>query len=236
MEVPATAAGIVRDVKVKIGDRVSTGSVLANVEVADDLPASAPAVSSAPVSAAAGAAAIAEPAAVASTGTTVELLVPDIGDFREVPVISVFIKAGDAIAKDAPLVELESDKATMEVPAISGGVVGEVLVKIGDRVSEGTVLARIGLGAVAAAAEARQRASRTNPERTRARTGPARTGARGHRRTIPALDQREHRSSRQRRFGRPNSCQPGDPALRTRTRREPSGRHRQRSQRPRDAR
>jgi len=144
MEVPATAAGIVRDVKVKIGDRVSTGSVLANVEVADDLPASAPAVSSAPVSAAAGAAAIAEPAAVASTGTTVELLVPDIGDFREVPVISVFIKAGDAIAKDAPLVELESDKATMEVPAISGGVVGEVLVKIGDRVSEGTVLARLG--------------------------------------------------------------------------------------------
>jgi len=157
MEVPATAAGIVRDVKVKIGDRVSTGSVLANVEVADDaVAASAPAVSSAPVSAAAGAAApasaaasnegaeIAEPAAAASTGTTIELVVPDIGDFRDVPVISVFIKAGDAIAKDAPLVELESDKATMEVPAISGGVVGEVLVKIGDRVSEGTVLARLG--------------------------------------------------------------------------------------------
>jgi pyruvate dehydrogenase E2 component (dihydrolipoamide acetyltransferase) len=157
MEVPATAAGIVRDVKVKIGDRVSTGSVLANVEVADDaVPASAPAVSSAPVSAAAGAAApasaaasneaaeIAEPATDGSTGAPAELVVPDIGDFRDVPVISVFIKAGDTIAKDAPLVELESDKATMEVPAISGGMVSEVLVKVGDRVSEGTVLARLG--------------------------------------------------------------------------------------------
>jgi pyruvate dehydrogenase E2 component (dihydrolipoamide acetyltransferase) len=157
MEVPATAAGVVRDVKVKIGDRVSTGSVLANVEVADDAaPAPAAAVPSAPVSAAAGAVAPASAAsgneaaelahaeAADSGGGTADLIVPDIGDFADVPVISVFIKAGDTIAKDAPLVELESDKATMEVPALCGGVVRDVLVKVGDKVSQGTVLARVG--------------------------------------------------------------------------------------------
>jgi pyruvate dehydrogenase E2 component (dihydrolipoamide acetyltransferase) len=167
MEVPATAAGIVRDVKVKIGDRVSTGSVLANVEVADDaVPAAAPAVPSAPVSAAAGAVApassasaneaaeIAEPeAADPAAGGTAELVVPDIGDFTDVPVISVFIKPGDTIAKDAPLVELESDKATMEVPATVGGVVRDVLVKVGDKVSQGTILARLGSAGSAPSAQ-----------------------------------------------------------------------------------
>jgi pyruvate dehydrogenase E2 component (dihydrolipoamide acetyltransferase) len=157
MEVPASAAGIVRDVKVKIGDRVSAGSILANVEVADDaVPAAVAAAPSEPVSAAAGAAAPAsagtanEAAEVsvpqtdaAPGGGTADLTVPDIGDFTDVPVISVFVKAGDTITKDAPLVELESDKATMEVPALSGGVVRDVLVKVGDKVSQGTVLARL---------------------------------------------------------------------------------------------
>ncbi len=161
MEVPATAAGVVREVRVKIGDRVSPGSVLANVEVAED--AAAVNVAAAPVSAAAGAggpaspgtaneaAKIAEPA-TAGGGAAADLVVPDIGDFENIPVISVFVKAGDTISKDTALVELESDKATMEVPALFGGVLSDVLVKVGDKVSQGTVLARIGAAAGAAPA------------------------------------------------------------------------------------
>ncbi len=73
----------------------------------------------------------------------IELKVPDIGDFAEVPVIEVFIKPGDVINVDDALVTLESDKATMDVPASWAGTVKEVLVKLGDKISEGTVVARI---------------------------------------------------------------------------------------------
>ena len=70
----------------------------------------------------------------------IEIKVPDIGDFKDVPVIEVFVKAGDAVKVDDPLVTLESDRATMEVPSSSAGVVKEVKIKVGDRVSEGMVV------------------------------------------------------------------------------------------------
>lgn len=73
----------------------------------------------------------------------IELKVPDIGDFAEVPVIEVFIKPGDVLKVDDALVTLESDKATMDVPASAAGTVKEVLVKLGDKIGEGTVVARI---------------------------------------------------------------------------------------------
>ena len=66
--------------------------------------------------------------------------VPDIGDFTDVPVIEILVSAGDTVAVDDPLLTLESDKATMDVPAPQAGTVGELLVKIGDRVSQGTKL------------------------------------------------------------------------------------------------
>ncbi len=69
-----------------------------------------------------------------------EVRVPDIGDFKDVPVIEVLVKAGDTVRKDESLVTLESDKATMEVPAPEGGVVREMRVKVGDKVSEGAVI------------------------------------------------------------------------------------------------
>ncbi len=71
---------------------------------------------------------------------TKEVKVPDIGDFADVPVITVFVKPGDTVAPDDPLIELESDKATMEVPSPIGGKVTEVKLKEGDKVSEGTVI------------------------------------------------------------------------------------------------
>jgi pyruvate dehydrogenase E2 component (dihydrolipoamide acetyltransferase) len=69
-----------------------------------------------------------------------EIRVPDIGDFTDVPVIEVHVSPGDEVAVEDPLVTLESDKATMDVPAPQAGTVAQLRVKIGDRVSEGSVL------------------------------------------------------------------------------------------------
>lgn len=73
----------------------------------------------------------------------IDIKVPDIGDFSEVPVIEVFVKPGDVIKIDDALVTLESDKATMDVPASAAGTVKEVLVKLGDKIGEGTVVVRV---------------------------------------------------------------------------------------------
>ena len=73
----------------------------------------------------------------------IDIKVPDIGDFTDVPVIEVFVKPGDVIKIDDALVTLESDKATMDVPASAAGTVKEVLVKLGDRIGEGTVVVRV---------------------------------------------------------------------------------------------
>jgi pyruvate dehydrogenase E2 component (dihydrolipoamide acetyltransferase) len=73
-------------------------------------------------------------------GAIKEVLVPDIGDFKDVPVIEILVKPGDQVAADASVVTLESDKATMEVPTPHAGVVREVLVKVGDKVAQGTSL------------------------------------------------------------------------------------------------
>jgi len=70
----------------------------------------------------------------------IEVKVPDIGDFKNIPVIEVLVKAGDSVSKEAPLVTLESDKATMEVPAPAAGTVKELKVKVGDKVSEGSIV------------------------------------------------------------------------------------------------
>jgi dihydrolipoamide dehydrogenase len=82
----------------------------------------------------------------------IELKVPDIGDYADIPVIEILVKVGDTVAKEQSLVTLESDKATMEVPADSAGVVKEIRVKLGDKVSMGAVVAVIESVVVAAAA------------------------------------------------------------------------------------
>ena len=72
--------------------------------------------------------------------STVEIKVPDIGDFKDVPIIEVFVKPGDAVKAEDPLIALESDKATMDVPSPSAGTVKDLKVKVGDRVSQGKVI------------------------------------------------------------------------------------------------
>ena len=85
----------------------------------------------------------------------IEVKVPDIGDFSDVPVIELFVKVGDTLKVDDAIATLESDKATMDVPSSAAGVVKEVLVNLGDRVSEGAVLIKLeAAGAAAAAAPA----------------------------------------------------------------------------------
>ena len=71
--------------------------------------------------------------------STIDVKVPDIGDFKGIPVIEIFVKPGDTVAAEDSLLTLESDKATMDVPSPAAGVVREVRVKLGDKVSEGTV-------------------------------------------------------------------------------------------------
>src|SRR4051794_5196945 len=85
----------------------------------------------------------------------IEVKVPDIGDFKDVPVIELLVKAGDTVKKDDSIVTLESDKATMDVPAPQAGTVKEVRVKVGDKLSEGsTVLILETAGEAAAKAPA----------------------------------------------------------------------------------
>ncbi len=84
--------------------------------------------------------------------STIEVKVPDIGDFQDVPIIEIFVKPGDAVKAEDPLVTLESDKATMEVPAPAAGTVKELRVKLGDKVAEGVVLLTLDAAAGQAAA------------------------------------------------------------------------------------
>jgi pyruvate dehydrogenase E2 component (dihydrolipoamide acetyltransferase) len=93
-----------------------------------------------------------------------QVAVPDIGDFSDVPVIEVLVSEGDAVEVDAPLVTLESDKATMEIPAPVAGVVDKLLVKLGDKVSEGTPIATIAAGNGAPAGEPQLDAAPAAPE------------------------------------------------------------------------
>ncbi len=157
MEIPSTHAGVVKELKLQLGDKVSQGTLVLLLEAAGDAaapPASAPAPAPAPAPAAAGAATspVAAPAALAGAPVTVE--VPDIGDFDEVAVIEVFVKPGDSVKIEQSLVTVESDKASMEIPSSHGGTVTEVLVKLGDKVKKGTPIVRLAGAAGAAAAPA----------------------------------------------------------------------------------
>jgi len=168
MEVPASEGGVVKELRVKIGDKVSQGTVLATIEAVESKPSQAPAPEAVAkdvagvVASDAGAseevaalgATVPPPAkpAVETAEKIVDLVVPDIGDFTGIPVIEVLVAPGDTIAKESALVTLESDKATMEVPASTGGVLRDVRVKVGDKVSKGTVIATVATTDAGAAA------------------------------------------------------------------------------------
>jgi dihydrolipoamide dehydrogenase len=151
MDVPAAAAGTVREVRMKTGDRVSQGDLIVTLE-AEGAPAVPPKErikEDASPSPGSGQAGYGSPSGVYEA---IEVRIPDIGDYKDVPIIEVHVQPGATIKVDDPLVTLESDKATMEVPAAQGGTIREVHVKIGDRVSQGDVIAVMEGGIAAAAA------------------------------------------------------------------------------------
>ena len=143
MEVPSPAAGVVRLLAVKLGDKVSEGAPILTLELDG---AGAP---SEPVKPAVSA----PPAPTSSPAGVAEVRVPDIGDFKDVPIIEIMVKPGDTIAPEQPLVTLESDKASMDVPSPLAGVVAELKVKLGDRVSEGSAILTLVTDETAAAAQ-----------------------------------------------------------------------------------
>ena len=147
MEVPAPEAGIVKEIKIALGDKVSTGSLIMVFEVANTAESVA-AVAAAPAQAAAPAP-VAAPAAAAQQ----EVNVPDIGG-DEVAVTEILVKVGDTVTADQSLLTVEGDKASMEVPAPFAGVVKEIKVALGDKVSTGSLIMVFEVAGAAPAAAA----------------------------------------------------------------------------------
>ncbi|MDK6203609.1 biotin/lipoyl-containing protein, partial [Oligella urethralis] len=149
MEIPSSAAGVVKSLKVKVGDKVSEGTVLLELEpdagVASASEPSATAENkvstetaadtSAPVAAASASAAPAD-----ASGGVVQVVVPDIGDFDEVDVIEVLVNEGDTVQEEQSLITVESDKASMEIPSSHAGRVVALRVKVGDKVAKGSLI------------------------------------------------------------------------------------------------
>ncbi|AYO33267.1 pyruvate dehydrogenase complex dihydrolipoyllysine-residue acetyltransferase [Haemophilus influenzae] len=150
MEVPAPEAGVVKEILVKVGDKVSTGTPMLVLEAAGAAPAAdeptAPVVATAPTASA-----------------IVEVNVPDIGG-DEVNVTEIMVAVGDTITEEQSLITVEGDKASMEVPAPFGGVVKEILVKSGDKVSTGSLIMRFEVLGAAPAESASAPASTSAPQ------------------------------------------------------------------------
>ena len=147
MEVPSPVAGVIKAIHVKEGDTLSQGDLVIDVEVSSEAPAKPEPITTAPEPTAAQAA---SPAA--ATGSSInKVTVPDIGA-DNVPVIEICVSVGEQIEEEAPLIVLESDKATMEVPSPSAGTVKSISVKEGDTLSQGDLI--LELEVVAAVSEA----------------------------------------------------------------------------------
>ena len=147
MEIPSSHAGVVREVTVRLGEKVKQGSLVALLEVDASAQAelsgsaavSAPFATQTPAPVASVAGAL--DTAVAAPLTAVQLRVPDIGDFKDVTVIEVMVRPGDAVKLEQSLITVESDKASMEIPSSAAGTVRELYVKLGDKVNIGDLLA-----------------------------------------------------------------------------------------------
>jgi pyruvate dehydrogenase E2 component (dihydrolipoamide acetyltransferase) len=154
MDIPAPMAGELISLAVKVGDKIKEGDVIGEIKAAGgaEKPSEAPATKAEPEAKAesetkaAPAAAEkapepkAEPAPAATETKTIEVTVPDIGGDTDVEVIEILVAAGDKIEKDSGLVTLETDKATMDVPSPKAGTVKEIKLKVGDKVSQGSLV------------------------------------------------------------------------------------------------
>jgi len=151
MEIPAPKAGVVKALKVKLGDRLKEGDELLELESEEGTGSEAPAQAAAEPAAASTGGQTDEaeaptppgddkPSASAEEGESQEIKVPDIGSSGKASVIEISVKAGDTIAAEQPLITLESDKASMEIPSPAAGVVESISVKVGDEVGTGDLI------------------------------------------------------------------------------------------------
>lgn len=172
MEIPSSHAGVVKSITVKLGDKVRQGSVVLELSAAGE------AVEPAPQAAATALASAAEePASApveASASQTMIVQVPDIGDAHDVDVIEVLVAVGDQIEVDQSIITLETDKASMEVPSTQAGVVQKILVKVGDKISQGADILELTVSTATAAPAAAPapKAEATAPAPAAARSAP----------------------------------------------------------------
>ncbi|MEY3667549.1 MAG: pyruvate dehydrogenase complex dihydrolipoamide acetyltransferase [Pseudomonadota bacterium] len=171
MEIPSPKSGVVKSLSIKLGDQVSEGDeiLLLEVEGVAAAPAAAkaePAPSAAPAAPAPAAPAPAAASSPAAASAVEPIVVPDIGGDSDVEVIEVHVKVGDVIKAEQSLITLESDKAAMEVPSPKGGEVKALKLKVGDKVSKGSLILELAVAGAAAAPAAPAAASAAVPAAT----------------------------------------------------------------------
>ncbi|WP_395166956.1 pyruvate dehydrogenase complex dihydrolipoyllysine-residue acetyltransferase [Francisella salimarina] len=159
MEVPSSAAGKITEIAVKVGDKVGEGDLILKVANASN---SAPAQEQAP-----------QEAPASASGQTVDVEVPDIGDYDSVDVIEVAVAVGDKVEEEDSLITLETDKASMEVPSPVAGEVAEVITKVGDKVAQGTLILKVKTEGSAPAVAPSQAAKSEAPRQESAKPAPA---------------------------------------------------------------
>ena len=163
MEVPAPVAGVVKEILINVGDKVVTGKLIMKFEVAGAAPAAAPAQQAA------------APAAAPTASAIKEVNVPDIGG-DEVNVTEIMVAVGDSVSEEQSLITVEGDKASMEVPAPFAGVVKEILVKSGDKVSTGSLIMKFEVAGAAPAPAAAPAAAAPAPQAAPAASPAAQSG------------------------------------------------------------
>lgn len=164
MDIPAPFAGTVAEILVNVGDKISENTLILKVAESGAAEAAAPAPEAAPAptptpAAEAPASAVETPApaptpTAAAASAVIEVTVPDIGDASDVDVIEVLVAEGETVEEETGLITLETDKATMDVPAPQAGVVKSVSVKVGDKVSQGSLVLMLETTSAAPVAEA----------------------------------------------------------------------------------
>ncbi|WP_434678378.1 dihydrolipoyllysine-residue acetyltransferase [Pseudomonas sp. R1-18] len=191
MEIPAPKAGVIKTMKVKLGDRLKEGDELFELEVegeaaaapAEAAPAAAPAAAEKPAEPAAAPAAAPAPAASASVQ---DIHVPDIGSSGKAKIIELMVKVGDSIQADQSLITLESDKASMEIPSPAAGVVESIEVKLDQEVGTGDLILKLRVEGAAPAAAPAPAASAPAAAPAKAEAAPAAAPAAAPKAEAPA--------------------------------------------------
>jgi pyruvate dehydrogenase E2 component (dihydrolipoamide acetyltransferase) len=159
MEIPSPIAGVVSEVRIAIGDKINKGDVIFVIDSADAVEESVVADEVVEEPAVQAEAAPVEPAPAAATQASsvaermIDIVIPDIGDFKDVEVVEVIAQVGDEVAKEASLITLETEKATMEIPSVFAGKITALTVKIGDHVNQGDVIGQMKASVAEASAE-----------------------------------------------------------------------------------